>query len=202
LTDNSVAQEIDYDEYGVVLADSNPGFQPFGFAGGITDQHTNLVRFGARDYMAEVGRWTLMDSSLFTDGLGLYHYVSQDPINYIDISGYNKRFPGPNLTNAGGTIGIGGGRGGGYTVTPRTTRGGGRGVRVNFNDGRVVDITKDRVKEYRPNPNTRSGKERVIFDEGTPRTERWPNDPKKRPPTPEELDFLNRQCPVASGENE
>jgi hypothetical protein len=30
----AVAQRVDYDEWGVVLADTNPGFQPFGFAGG------------------------------------------------------------------------------------------------------------------------------------------------------------------------
>jgi YD repeat-containing protein len=29
-----VAQEMEYDEFGVVASDSNPGFQPFGFAGG------------------------------------------------------------------------------------------------------------------------------------------------------------------------
>ena len=29
---------------------SHPGFHPFGFAGGIYDQHTQLIRFGVRDY--------------------------------------------------------------------------------------------------------------------------------------------------------
>ncbi len=52
----TVTQRLDYDEYGKVLADSNPGFQPFGFAGGIYDQQTGLIRFGARDYDAETGR--------------------------------------------------------------------------------------------------------------------------------------------------
>ena len=42
-----------------VLVDTNPGFQPFGFAGGIYDLHTGLVRFGARDYYPEAGRWTV-----------------------------------------------------------------------------------------------------------------------------------------------
>ena len=40
------------------LNDTNPGFQPFGFAGGLYDPDTGLVRFGARDYDAETGRWT------------------------------------------------------------------------------------------------------------------------------------------------
>ena len=38
-SDGSVAQRIDYDEFGNVLADTNPGFQPFGFAGGLYDRH-------------------------------------------------------------------------------------------------------------------------------------------------------------------
>ncbi|MEK7703554.1 MAG: hypothetical protein AAB426_01235 [Myxococcota bacterium] len=28
----AIAQQLGYDAWGVVLADSNPGFQPFGFA--------------------------------------------------------------------------------------------------------------------------------------------------------------------------
>ncbi|MBK6423662.1 MAG: hypothetical protein IPF77_15850 [Gemmatimonadetes bacterium] len=35
----------DYDEWGRVVADSNPDFQPFGFAGGLYDGATGLVRF-------------------------------------------------------------------------------------------------------------------------------------------------------------
>ncbi len=44
---------LDYDEFGRVLLDTNPGFQPFGFAGGHYDPDTQLVRFGARDYDPE-----------------------------------------------------------------------------------------------------------------------------------------------------
>jgi RHS repeat-associated protein len=61
VTDGSVAQRIDYDEFGVVVSDTSPGFQPFGFAGGICDHHTGLVRFGARDYEPGTGRWTAKD---------------------------------------------------------------------------------------------------------------------------------------------
>ena len=45
-----------------------PGFQPFGFAGGIYDLHTALVRFGARDYDAFTGRWTAKDPISFAGG--------------------------------------------------------------------------------------------------------------------------------------
>lgn len=80
-----------YDEFGRVLADTNPGFQPFGFAGGHFDHETGLVRFGARDYDAEVGRWTARDPVLFGGGdVNLYRYVSSDPVNYIDPSGLSQ----------------------------------------------------------------------------------------------------------------
>jgi RHS repeat-associated protein len=86
--DGSIAQRIDYDEYGNVTSDTNPGFQPFAFAGGLYDQHTKLIRFGARDYNAFTGRWTAKDPILFAGGdLNLYGYVMSDPVNELDIEG-------------------------------------------------------------------------------------------------------------------
>jgi RHS repeat-associated protein len=84
----SIAQRIEYDEFGRVLVDTNPGFQPFGFAGGLYDADTGLVRFGARDYNAGTGRWTAKDPILFGGAqANLYVYVGNDPINLIDPSG-------------------------------------------------------------------------------------------------------------------
>jgi RHS repeat-associated protein len=83
-----VVQRMDYDAFGRVLSDTNPGFQPFGFAGGLYDDDTGLVRFGARDYEAYSGRWTAKDPVLFGGGdANLYAYASRDPINYIDPNG-------------------------------------------------------------------------------------------------------------------
>jgi RHS repeat-associated protein len=83
-----IAQRIDYDAFGRVTANSNPDFQPFGFAGGLYDADTKLVRFGARDYDAEIGRWTNRDPILFSGGqANLYAYVGNDPINYVDPDG-------------------------------------------------------------------------------------------------------------------
>ena len=50
-----VAQRLDYDSFGRVLRDTNPGFQPFGFQGGLYDPDTGLVEFSCRWYDAETG---------------------------------------------------------------------------------------------------------------------------------------------------
>jgi RHS repeat-associated protein len=91
----AVVQRIDYDTWGNLTSDTNPGFQPFGFAGGIYDQHTQLTRFGARDYDAWTGRWTSKDPILFKGGdTNLYGYVLNDPINFLDQTGLSKIKPG------------------------------------------------------------------------------------------------------------
>ena len=83
-----VAQRLDYDAWGQVVQDTAPGFQPFGFAGGLYDKDTRLVRFGLRDYDASNGRWTSKDPIGFNAGDGnLYAYVHNDPVNFIDPTG-------------------------------------------------------------------------------------------------------------------
>ena len=83
-----IAQQLRYDEFGVVLENTNPGFQPFGFAGGLYDTDTGLVRFGARDYDPHTGRWTSKDPIRFSGGdSNLYGYVLGDPVNFIDPTG-------------------------------------------------------------------------------------------------------------------
>jgi len=87
-TDNTIAQRMDYDDWGNVTNDTNAGFQPFGFAGGIYDRDTGLMRFGARDYDPETGRWTAKDPIKFAGGdSNLYGYVLGDPVNFIDADG-------------------------------------------------------------------------------------------------------------------
>ena len=84
----AVVQELDYDAFGNVTHDSNPGFQPFGFAGGLYDADTGLVRFGARDYDARTGRFMAPDPLRFGGGgTNLYGYALMDPVNLTDPSG-------------------------------------------------------------------------------------------------------------------
>ena len=82
-----IAQRMDYDEFGNVILDTSPGFQPFGFLGGIYDRDTGLVRLGARDYDPVTGRWTAKDPAGFGGGENLYLYGDGDPVNMADVTG-------------------------------------------------------------------------------------------------------------------
>ena len=83
-----IVQRMAYDPWGVVVQDTAPGYQPFGFAGGLYDTNTGLVRFGARDYDPYTGRWTAKDPIGFAGGdANLYGYVLGDPINFVDPLG-------------------------------------------------------------------------------------------------------------------
>jgi RHS repeat-associated protein len=86
-SNGQVVQRLDYDVWGNVLNDSAPGFQPFGFAGGLYDGNTKLTRFGLRDYDAETGRWTTKDPARFLGGSNLYVYAGNDPVAKIDPAG-------------------------------------------------------------------------------------------------------------------
>jgi RHS repeat-associated protein len=87
-TSGVIAQHLDYDAFGNVIQDTSPGFQPFGFAGGLYDRDTKLTRFGVRDYDAETGRWTVKDPIRFAGrDMNLYEYVLNDPVNWMDPSG-------------------------------------------------------------------------------------------------------------------
>lgn len=87
-TNGAVVQRMDIDEWGQVTADSSAGLQVVGFAGGIYDPDTGLVRFGARDYDPATGRWTVKDPIGFEGGeANLYGYILRDPINQLDRNG-------------------------------------------------------------------------------------------------------------------
>ncbi len=85
----NTVKRIDYDTFGNVLADTNSSLTPpFGFAGGLHDSDTGLVRFGFRDYDPDTGRWTAKDPIGFAGGdTDLYGYVQNNPVNRIDPLG-------------------------------------------------------------------------------------------------------------------
>jgi len=85
----TVVKEIDRDAYGAVRSDSDPDFTlHVGFAGGIPDPETGLVRFGMRDYDPETGRWLARDPMLLVSGqFNFYSYIENDPVNAVDPTG-------------------------------------------------------------------------------------------------------------------
>lgn len=121
-SDGTVIQRMDHDEYGRVIADTNPGYLPFGFAGGLYDHQTGLVRFGARDFDPETGRWTSKDPILFNGGdTNLYGYTWNDPVNFVDPMGLWGFQVG---VGAGGMLGLAGaGVSGGLAVTYSASHG-------------------------------------------------------------------------------
>ncbi len=88
-TSGNIIKRIDYDSFGNIIFDSDPNFLvPFGFAGGLHDRNTGLVRFGVRDYDPTIGRWTAKDPIDFGGGdTNLYGYVGDDPVNWVDPEG-------------------------------------------------------------------------------------------------------------------
>jgi len=88
---NDVMLDASYDEWGnVTTYTSSTGTWPipFGFAGGLYDEDTGFVRFGARDYDPRIGRWTSKDPIGFGGGqANLYVYVANDPLSATDPEG-------------------------------------------------------------------------------------------------------------------
>jgi RHS repeat-associated protein len=84
----AITAAIHRDPLGRILSDSARGFQSLGFAGGVVDADTGFVRFGARDYDPQTGRWTAPDPLSVGGGSpNLYSYVGDDPVNRADRTG-------------------------------------------------------------------------------------------------------------------
>ena len=85
----NVVKRIDYDSFGNIIKDTDPTFEvPFGFAGGLHDQDTGLVRFGYRGYDPDTGRWTAKDPIFFAGGdTELYRYCLNNAVNFFDPYG-------------------------------------------------------------------------------------------------------------------
>ena len=72
-----------------MISDSAPGFQPFGFEGGLRDPHSGLTRFGTRDYDPTTGRWTTSDPLRFgARDPNFYAFVGADPNNASDPTSF------------------------------------------------------------------------------------------------------------------
>ncbi|MGH7740533.1 MAG: RHS repeat-associated core domain-containing protein [Candidatus Eiseniibacteriota bacterium] len=88
VSSGAIVQKRDYDAWGVVTLSSGTNTQALGYAGGLSDASTSLVRFGARDYDPVAGRWTAKDPVGFGGGdANLYCYGVSEPVNHLDPDG-------------------------------------------------------------------------------------------------------------------
>jgi len=67
-----------------------PSVQALGYAGGVSDPTTELMRFGSWDYYAPTGVWTSKDPMGAQDGQSLYQYSTGDSLDFIDPMGLAK----------------------------------------------------------------------------------------------------------------
>ncbi|HKP21479.1 MAG TPA: RHS repeat-associated core domain-containing protein, partial [Thermoleophilaceae bacterium] len=84
----TAVRTIEYDAFGRVTGGTGSFDLPIGYAGGLSDPVTGLVRFGKRDYEPESGRWTAEDPTFFEGSPGnLYAYVGSNPTTLTDPTG-------------------------------------------------------------------------------------------------------------------
>jgi len=108
VSNGNITQRIDYDAWGNQVSNLGSSISSLSFAGCLYDEHTGLVRFGARDFNPTIGRWTNKDPIGFGGGVSnLYEYCINDPVNFVDPSGLQWIFSIARYI--GGFIGRGGG---------------------------------------------------------------------------------------------
>jgi RHS repeat-associated protein len=83
---SDVPYRAEYSSFGEMTG-TGLDWMPFGFAGGLYDTETTLMRFGARDYDPIAARWSTKDPILFVGSINVYAYSDGDPVNRIDPDG-------------------------------------------------------------------------------------------------------------------
>ena len=78
----------EYDAFGNVLTEAGSLANEFKFSTKQADKRGRLIDFGFRWYDPEIGRWTQRDPLGAAGGLNLYAYCSGNPVNLIDLWGF------------------------------------------------------------------------------------------------------------------
>ena len=92
----TIAQSYQYGTFGETEVYGSEIFTDFCYTGGIYDSATGLYYLNARYYDPEDGRFITRDTSRGEkkepSSLHLYSYCANDPVNFLDLSGHNKKF--------------------------------------------------------------------------------------------------------------
>ena len=106
--DGNVIAYEEYHPYGSTAyqsrrSETEVSLKRYRYTGKERDEETGLGYHRARYYACWLGRWTAADPIGVGDGLNLYEYTSNNPINYVDYSGLQKYKRGQ-LMDAGNVV--------------------------------------------------------------------------------------------------
>jgi RHS repeat-associated protein len=99
-TTGSIVERYRYNAYGETTVLSGDGLieltsssigNAYGFTGRRLDTETGFYYYRARFYSPERGRFVQRDPLGYADGMGVYAYVGNNPVNFIDPSGTEKK---------------------------------------------------------------------------------------------------------------
>jgi RHS repeat-associated protein len=86
-----VSARYEYGPFGEEITRRGVGAQPFRFSTKYHDEETGLLYYGYRYYNPRWGRWLSKDPIGERGGVNLYGMVGNDPLNYVDCLGLERR---------------------------------------------------------------------------------------------------------------
>ncbi len=83
-----LASTYAYDSFGKLTTSTGTLTNPLRYTGRESDSETGLLEYRARYYDPSIGRFISEDGFRFQSGVNFYSYTSDNPVNFIDPSGY------------------------------------------------------------------------------------------------------------------
>jgi RHS repeat-associated protein len=99
----AVSAEMEYGPFGEPIRRTGPmaKFFPFGFSTKYTDQESGLLSYGGNTMDPRTGRWLSRDSMEESGSIGLYVFVFNNPLSFVDLLGRQPISPNNNPVPVG-----------------------------------------------------------------------------------------------------